>query len=122
MTRSGRRTKHVQRFAASTYRRGIIHVKMGLLDALTMISLRIGQAKQAFFQNITKFSRSAWPSVELSTVDLLFLVPKCKCNVLQAMRIGDTGDAIFTPTKGPRPRMVVWEVFFTPISESTLGP
>lgn len=38
-----------RRIKSTTYRRGIIHMEMRLLDTLTMVALWIGQAEQAFF-------------------------------------------------------------------------
>lgn len=33
----------------TTYRGGIVHMEMSLLDTLTMVALRIGQAEEALF-------------------------------------------------------------------------
>jgi hypothetical protein len=43
--------------------------------------------------------------------DVLLLVPEAECNVLEAMGIGDTSNAIFTPSEGAGPGMFVWEVY-----------
>jgi hypothetical protein len=41
---------------------------------------------------------------------LLFFVPKSKSNILKAMRIRDTGNAILTPSESSGARMIVWEI------------
>lgn len=43
-------------------------------------------------------------------MDVLFLVPEGKGDVLQAVVVGDTGDAVLAPSEGARPRHVVGEI------------
>jgi hypothetical protein len=86
-------------------------MKMGFLDTLPVVSLRVGQAKQAFLQEVAdppvSFSRSG-PTTSL---DLLFSIPESKGNILQRMGIRYTGDSILAPAESPRARMVVGEIF-----------
>lgn len=37
----------------NNYRRGVIQVKVGFLDAFAMIALGIGEAEEAFFEEVT---------------------------------------------------------------------
>merc|ERR1711939_582574 len=72
--------------------RSVINVEMRLLDALAMIPLRIRKAKKTFLQEV------------------IFLVPEGKSNILQAMGIGDTSNAILSPAKCPRSSMFMGEM------------
>ena len=73
-------------------------MKVALFDGLSMISLRVGQAEKPFFQKIAiKCQRKKKDGY---TLCLLFLVPEGKSDVLQAVSIGYTGDAILTPSEG----------------------
>lgn len=44
------------------------------------------------------------------SLDELFLIPEAKSNVLVAVSVADTSNAIFTPSKSSRSGMVVREV------------
>lgn len=73
-------------------RRRVIQVKMRLLDTLTVVSLRIAQAKEPLLEEI------------------ILLVPEGKCHVLNTMRIRDTGNAVLTPAIGSGASLVVREM------------
>jgi hypothetical protein len=42
--------------------------------------------------------------------DELFFVPEAECDILETMCIGNTSDAIFTPSEGSRSGMFVREI------------
>ncbi len=67
-----------------TYRRGVVEVKMTFLDALTMVSLRIGKPKQPLFQEI------------------ILLIPEAEGDIHEAVRIRDTRDTVLSPAERPR--------------------
>ena len=70
----------------------VVQVEMCFFDALAMVSLRITQPKQALFQIV------------------ILLVPEGKGNVLQAMRVRYTRNAILAPSIGPGPCLIVREM------------
>lgn len=70
----------MQRLGQHTVCGGVIQVEMCLLDALAMVTLRVAQAEQPFFEKI------------------IFLVPESKSNVLQPVSIGDACYAILAPS------------------------
>lgn len=43
-------------------------------------------------------------------VDTLFFIPKGEGNVLPAMGVGHTRDAVFAPPEGSRPGVIVGEI------------
>ena len=89
-------------------------MEMCLLDTLTMITLRVRQTEQAFLQEVTVLqldsTRGAGPTAVKLSLDLLFAIPKCKGNVLYAVRIRYTGNSIFAPAESSRSCVIVGEV------------
>lgn len=90
---------------ACTYRGGVVDVEMGFLDTLAMVTLRVRQTEKTLLQKIT--GRRSVPHVRTNGLDSLLAVPKSKCDVLQAVGIGYTGDSVFAPAEGARPCMIV---------------
>lgn len=84
-------------------------MEVGFLDALTMVTLGVGQTKKSLLQEGTKFCKQLYHKESLALY-ALFFVPECKGNVLEAMGIGDTSNTIFTPPEGSRPGMIVSEI------------
>jgi hypothetical protein len=68
-----------------TDRGGVVEVEMSFFDALPMVSLGIGQAKETFLQEIAIHVERASRSANRGHV--LFLVPKCERNVLNSVGI-----------------------------------
>ncbi len=84
---------------------------MDFFDALTVVSLWIGQSEQTFLEkiaedvtNLSHISRILW-------LLLLLFIPKRKCYVLQSMRIGHSGNAILSPPKSSRTSVFMRKVF-----------
>ena len=71
---------------------GVIQVKVGLLDTLSVIALGVAEAKQSFLEKV------------------VLLVPEGKGNVLKAMSVTDSRYAIFAPSVRTGSRMVVGEM------------
>lgn len=87
-------------------------MKMSLLDTLTVVSLRVGQAKQALLEKGTKDGSADSPKQRRrEQLGILLLVPESKSNVLEAMCIANTGNAIFTPSVCAGPSVVVRKVY-----------
>jgi len=72
--------------------RGIVNVEMCFLQTLAMISLWVAQAEQSLLQKG------------------ILLVPEGKSDVLQAMAITDTSNAVFTPSERSGSSLIVGEV------------
>ena len=73
-------------------------MKMSLLERLSMVTLGVGQAKEALLQEVT--ARISTFAILTVGVDLLLSIPESKGDVLVAMRIRDTCDAVLTPAEG----------------------
>lgn len=69
-----------------TNRRGIVNMKMGLLDALAMIAFRIRQTEESLFEKITAQNVRYRFQVFGYRYSLL-PVPKSKSNVLETMGV-----------------------------------
>ena len=65
--------------------RSVVEVKVGFLDTLPMVALRIAQTKEAFLEEV------------------ILLIPEGKRNVLEAMGVRDARNAVFAPSIRPRP-------------------
>lgn len=76
------------------------------LDRPKSRSLRNGLSHVSYYS-----CRSKCTSFSSQGLDLLFLVPKGKCNVLVAVSIADTGNTVFTPAVGARAGVIVGEVW-----------
>lgn len=75
-------------------------MEMCLLDAFTMVALRVRETKESFLQKITVESLALQLLHITPRWNPLFLIPECKSNILQAMGIRDTSNTILSPTKG----------------------
>jgi hypothetical protein len=84
-------------------------MEMGFLDTLAMVALRIRQAKQTLFEEIT-WSRSVPIFHYQPRLHLLLSVPERERDVLQVVGVRDTGDTILAPAIGARPRMIMRKV------------
>lgn len=67
-------------------------MEMGFLDTFAMVALRVRQAKETLLQ------KGVLP------------VPESKGDVLVAVGVADTGNAILTPSVGAGSRMLVGEI------------
>lgn len=102
--------------------RGVVKMEVSFLDAFAMVSLRVGQPEEALFQEVAGGEVSLRGRAERDLrCNLLFLVPKAEGNVLSAVRVTDTGDAILAPAESARSSMIVREIF-EPASTSLLAP
>lgn len=45
------------------------------------------------------------------SVNILLFIPESECDVLQAVGIRDTSDAVFAPPESTRPGMIMGEVY-----------
>jgi len=100
----------------TTYRGNVVNVEMGFLQALTMVTLRVRQTKEALLQERTVLvlAHNAFCKlVEHFACNLLLLVPKSKGDVLQAVRVRDTSNAVLAPAIGARTRHIVGEIYGT---------
>ena len=62
-------------------------MKVSLFKGLSMITLRIGESKQPFLEEVTTFLLASVLPAERRNIVILFLVPERKGNVLEAMRV-----------------------------------
>ena len=88
---------------------------MRLLQTLAVVALRVGQAKQPLFEKgatmrVSRFNRPVVVRGGGSGA-VLFLVPESKCNILVAMRVADTGNAVLTPSVRAGAGVVVREIY-----------
>ena len=81
----------------------VVQMEVGLFNRFTVVALRIREPKQPFFQEI------------------IFFVPEAEGNVLQAMGVGDTGYAVFTPSICPGSSMVVRKVYSNSVFCGSIG-
>jgi len=72
---------------------GVVEVEVSLLDTLAVVTLGVRETKKTFFQ------------------EGVLLVPEREGNVLQAMGIAYTGDAVLSPSVCARSGVVVGEVY-----------
>lgn len=92
-------------------------MKMSFLDALSMVSLRIGKTKEPLLEKVATVSSAIEPTDTcLDDDDSLFLVPERKGNVLKAVGVGDASNSIFTPSVGSRSCVVVGKVWGPSVS------
>lgn len=63
--------------------RRIIDMEMRLLDTFAMIALGIAQAEEPLLQEV------------------ILLVPECKSDILQAVSVANTSDAVLAPSVCP---------------------
>lgn len=77
-------------------------MEMCLLDALAMVSLRVGEAEESLLEEGT----ALWSAFRVHRhgpgrccKHALFPVPKGKGNILEAMSITDASYTIFTPSE-----------------------
>lgn len=90
---------------------------MRFLDAFAMISLGIGEAEEAFLEEVTKicliffYSKRKKGKEKRKRKSVLLLIPKRKRNILQVMSIRDPGDTILTPAVSSGAGMVVGKVW-----------
>lgn len=84
-------------------------MEMGFLDALTMVSLRVGEAEEAFLEEIAILVNIfAYRLQDLA--HSLFLVPERKANVLEAMSVGNSSNTVFAPPESSRSSVFVGEI------------
>ena len=81
-----------------TYRRSVVEMKVAFLQRLAVVALWVGQAKQAFLEEVTAFCQRQ--PISWSELTSLLLVPKGKANVLQSMRVGNASNAVLAPSEG----------------------
>lgn len=81
-----------------TYRWSVVKMKVAFLQRLAVVALWVGQAKQAFLEEITAFCQRQ--SSLLSQLILLFLIPEGEADVLQSMRVGNASNAVLAPSVG----------------------
>ena len=68
-------------------------MEMTLLNAFSMIALRVRQPKESLFK------------------ERVLLVPEAECNIDEAVSVRNTCDTILSPTKRSRPSVFVREVW-----------
>lgn len=90
-------------------------MEMCFLDALAVVTLRVGQTKEAFLEKVTAPSQINGPASLCGNHawlnNALFLVPESKSNVLVTMCIRDACNAVLAPSKSSRAGVVVGEVY-----------
>jgi hypothetical protein len=80
---------------------------MGFLDRLAVVSLWVRKAEQTLFEEVTGSCQSCKTA---SAAHVLFLVPEREGDVLQAVAIADTSNAVLAPAEGTRASHVMCEV------------
>lgn len=92
--------------------RSVVQVKMGLFDTLAMVSLWVGQAEESLLEEGTMSRQQLDLTAYWQGADALLLVPKGKSNILEAVGVADSGDAIFAPSVGPGTCVIVGEILW----------
>lgn len=88
-------------------------MEVGFFNTLAVIALRVGQAIKSLLEIGTSICQSLklWNRVDRGLYGLL-PIPECESNVLKAMCITDTGNAIFAPSVGAGAGVFVGEVWW----------
>lgn len=82
-------------------------MEVSFFDALAVIALGIGQAKETLLEELAArvSGGQSWLSIHI-----LLFIPEAESNILPAVRIGDAGNAVFAPTESSRSGVFVWKV------------